>query len=734
MKLHMLLSTTLATGLLLAAPAQAQDAASEGATSRTASEPGNDVIVTAQRREESAENVGIALSVISGDDLVRRGVVNINQLQYQTPGLEAVPAFGGGQPQFRLRGVGFDDYASNNASPVGVYVDEVAKPYPIQTQGLLFDIARVEVLRGPQGTLYGRNTTGGAINFVTNRPTDEFSAGVDAEYGRFDLFRAEGFVSGPIAGEVKARIAAVTEQGGGFQFNRVTGAKLGDADRWGVRGQLAFDSGPFNLLLQAQYGEDHSEAAGLYLFRPLGTTPADRNPRATGWGASAAYAALLGINRDTKPFRDNDTFAASANLSYDLGGATLSSISAYETFNRREYNDWDATAAAQAGTFFGSKVDVFSQEIRLASDGDGPLRWLVGGYYANEKLRDRFYSDFVDSLGFIALTTYRQKAETTAGFAQLEYTLSPMVKLVGGVRVEHEERNLINLRTATLPVVGIGTGGDSSIDYTRVSGKAGVELRPSAGSLFYANVSHGVKSGAFTTYNTLTTSQIAAVSPESLWAYEVGTKNSVANDRLELNAAFFYYDYRDQQVQSAIYDTTYGAVGKIVNAPRSHIFGGEAEIVLRPASRLTISQGIGIRKGQFDRFVDLDIPASSAAGAARFVDRRGQDQGFPKVSYVGSVAYDARLGDLTVTPAVDYSFRDALQPPLLGPVYKVDPYWLVNATLTVSPSNGWWSIGVYGRNIFDKKYDLTRNFFLGGIDIAAPGRPASYGVRLRVKY
>ena len=127
-------------------------------------------------------------------------MIKVNQLQYNTPSLEVVPAFGSGQPEFRLRGVGFDDYGSNNTSTVGVYVDDVALTVPAQTQGNLFDIQRVEVLRGPQGTLYGRNTTGGAVNFITNKPTDDFTAGLTAEYDSHNEFNAEGYVSGPISG------------------------------------------------------------------------------------------------------------------------------------------------------------------------------------------------------------------------------------------------------------------------------------------------------------------------------------------------------------------------------------------------------------------------------------------------------------------------------------------------------------------------------------------------------
>ena len=711
-------------GLVLFAPPVAAQA-DAGASAESP-----EIVVTAERRVARADKVPIALSVLDGATLAGRGVTNINQLQYQTPGLEAVPAFGGGQPQFRLRGVGFDDYAANNASPVGIYVDQVAKPFPVQTQGLLFDLARVEILRGPQGTLYGRNTTGGAINFLTARPTATFSAGVDADYGSFDLLRAEGFVSGPIGGGWRARLSAATEQGGGFQHDRASGRSLGDADRIGARGQLAYTGGALDLLVEGQYGRDKSEATGLYLFAPLGTTPADTDHRATGWGASAPFAALIGKRADSKPFRDNHTASISANATIDLGAAKLTSITAWEHFRRREYNDWDATAQALAGTFFGSDARTFSQEFRLASAADTGTRWIVGGYFADERLRDHFDSDFQQSLGFLALTSYRQRARTVAGFGQLDLPVDAKLTLTGGARIEHERRRLDDFTTTTQPLIGLGVVGASGRQsFTQLTGKLAANYQLDDRTLLYASASRGVKSGGFTAYNTLTPDQLAAFRPEILYAYEAGAKARTADGRLRISGAAFYYDYRQQQVQSAIYDPVYGAVGKIVNAPRSHIYGVEGELTWRPAPGFEITQGLAWRKGKYDTFVDLDIAASTAAGAARSVNRAGQDQGFPHWSYNGAASYRLMLGGSSLTTAVDYAYRGPLQPVLLGPRYRVDAYWLVNATLTFAPEAGQWTLGVYARNLTGTDYDLTRNFFLGGIDIAAPGRPRSFGVR-----
>src|ERR1700722_7988637 len=229
-----------------AAPASANDAGGL-----------EEVVVTAQRRAESAQSVGIALTVLTGSDLAGKAISHVDDLQNAVPSLQVEPAFGSGLPQYRIRGVGFLDYTSNNASPVGVSLDDVAFALPIQSQGQLFDIDRVEVLRGPQGTLYGRNTTGGEINFVTNRPTADFHAGITTEYGSHNEFLGEAFVSGTIADHLTGRLSAATEQGGAWQRDRLSGASLGNKDKEAVRLQLQFDpTEALNFRLSAHLSED----------------------------------------------------------------------------------------------------------------------------------------------------------------------------------------------------------------------------------------------------------------------------------------------------------------------------------------------------------------------------------------------------------------------------------------------------------------------------------------------
>jgi iron complex outermembrane receptor protein len=705
------------------------------------------VIVTAQRREQSAQDVGVALSVISGDQLAARGVNTVNQLQFATPSLEITPQFGSGQPSFRLRGVGFDDYASNNSSTVGVSVDEVAYPIQAQTQGLLFDIARVEVLRGPQGTLYGRNTTGGAINFITNRPTNTLSAGVTAEYDSNEEFKAEGFVSGPVSDTLSGRLAFVTDQGGAWQKNRATGEKLGDKDTTSVRGQLAWTpSDKVDFLLSAHAGYDKSDPTGLYLFNPLGynaslpTIPADGSRKNTGWGGSSAFATLTGIATNAKPFHDTKSHGASLRAHTETDAVDFVSITSVERLKRKEYNDWDASQYAYAGTYFDTDAKVFSQELRASSKTEGPLQWLVGGYYSRETIDEAFYSDFYQSLLFDTRTTYSQKVRSASVFGQLEYALSDKLKVVAGQRGENEKRQQFDFVTAGVfapgaPPINFSPTDDKELKNKSVTGKLALEYKPVDGVLLYASVSKGTKSGGFTSYNRGDAAAVDGFKPETLWAYEAGFKSSFADNTVQLNGSVFYYDYKNQQIQSAIYDINNGPIGAIVNAQKSHIYGGELELTWRPVSALRIGQSLGYKTGKFDKYLnDLDIPASVAAKRAVFIDRTGAKVGFPPLSYNGDISYTWAVGDFEVEAQGNYAFHDKTKPLLLGSRYDVDSYWLANASVTLSPAQGPWALTAFARNVFNTKYDLTRNFFLPLIDIAAPGQPATYGLRAQYRF
>ncbi|HEX3603343.1 MAG TPA: TonB-dependent receptor [Steroidobacteraceae bacterium] len=714
-----------------------------GLAAARSSSPGDsgleEIVVTAQRRAESAQSVGIAMSVLSGESLADKSISYVNDLQNAVPSLQVEPAFGSSQPQFRLRGVGFIDYTSNNTSPVGVSLDGVAFALPIQTQGQLFDIDRVEVLRGPQGTLYGRNTTGGEINFISNRPTAEPHAGFSLEYGTHNELNAEGFVSGRLAEGLLGRLSVAAEQGGAWQRNRVTGQSLGDKDKIALRGQLQWDpSEALNFRLGVHGARDKSDEQGLYLLQTYipGSGPpiaADTSRYATGWALNPAFAKLIGIDAGSKPGLNNGNDGVDLTANIDFGGAKLTSISAYDKLIRREYGDWDATQFNDSDEYLNSGLNVFSQELRLASSR-GAFDWVAGVFYSNEDLHENFYSDLTDRLGGIAVTTYEQAGNSVGVFAQGNYQLTESLKATLGVREDHESRELIGLNTAFLPGAPSLTGGalGGSITSNLPSGKAELDYKPLSGTLLYASISRGVKSGGFTAHNTVTAPSADPFEPEKLTAYEAGVKSDVTST-LRVDASAFFYRYRDQQILGKVFDdTSQSFIGRFVNA-NSRISGGEVDLEWRPLAGFSVSQYAGFAEGYYTGKL-LNAPLDPALPP---VDYNGRPESFPKWSYGGDAGYSWVLGGFSLTAESNYSFHDAYsQFFLLGSNdFTIPRYWLANVNLSLAPESGApWTVTLWGRNIFDRSYDITRNFFLPSSEVAAAGEPTTVGIRLTYKY
>ncbi|MEI8297496.1 MAG: TonB-dependent receptor [Pseudomonadota bacterium] len=736
------------SGVLAAAAAAAVPAIDTGRL--------EEVVVTAQRRAESAQDVGIALSVLSVDSLKDAGVANVNDLQNATPSLEVEPAFGSGQPQFRLRGVGFIDYTSNNSSPVGVSVDGVALPFPIQTQGQVFDVSRIEVLRGPQGTLYGRNTTGGAVNFISNRPTRELHAGADVEFGSHNALVTEAFLSGPLGESLSGRIAVAAEQGGAWQRNRATGEELGDKDKLAARVQLLWTiSDGTDVRLSLHSSKDKSDAYGLQLFSSFTPAPtdgegvplfpnlaADTSPYATGWSLRPAFAQAVGISPNSKPGVNNTNNGASLDVNVDLGAATLTSITAYNKLARHELNDWDATAYIESDVYFESDAKSFSQEVRIASKPAATLDWLAGLYYGDDKLHEQFNNDFAQRLGGAARTEYSQTGKSFGLFGQTGYKFTDKLKGVLGLRYEHEKRELEGLTTlfavgdppnfadvaSAANPTGLTfdlSGGSQSRSLTNsdVSGKIGLEYQLAPRDLLYATISRGTKSGGFTAHNTLTPHAVDGFKPETLTALEVGVKSEFSST-LRLNASVFHYEYRDQQILSKIFDPfSQSDVGRFINAPKSRIDGIEVELEWHPLQGLDISQYVGYKKGKFTETI------FNSSG----VDFNGHDIDFPKTSYGGQLAYTLAVGKYNLRAETNYSYHDKYpQLFLLGPVFTNDSYWLANASVTLSPqAEASWGVSLWVRNLTDQKYYLTKNYFLPNTNVAAAGEPTTFGVRLK---
>ncbi len=445
-----------------------------------------EVIVTAQKHEQSANDVGITMTVISADRLRDLGVESADQLAQSTPGLTVNNVAPTGIPVYSLRGVGFQDFSTGGSSTVGLYVDEINIPYAVMSRGVLFDVERVEVLKGPQGDLYGRNTTAGQINFISRKPTKDFDAGIHASYGSYETLDVEGYVSGPLSDRVEGRLAAKTIQSGkGWQESLTTNDKLGKQDISAVRGFLDFhlsDSATleFNLHYVKDKSENQAPAAfngeeiGLptVAFAPhnplqnytsdlvtLTSTPpwfAGHDATEADW--SNSYTSVItGTTWNIRPKRDNELKGASVRLSWDFDGVNLTSLTGYDKFDRVEAFEGDGGSFIDTSNINTTNINVFSEELRFSGKTDR-LLWIGGLYYSKDNLDEIYHFFMPDSVyGNASIpwdvlpfelapileldTKYKQHSDSKGVFGHVEWSMTDRWKLTAGLRYTDESRD-----------------------------------------------------------------------------------------------------------------------------------------------------------------------------------------------------------------------------------------------------------------------------------------------------
>ena len=445
-----------------------------------------EVVVTAQKREQSANDIGIAITTFTGQQIRELGILSADDIAMYTPGVTVNETAATGVPLYTIRGVGFQDYSTAASSTVGLYFDEVAMPYTVMTRGLLFDTNRVEILKGPQGDLYGRNTTAGQINFISNAPTDEFTAGITASYGSYSSFDTEGYVSGGLSDNTRGRLAfRYVKSNEGWQESTVGDDELGRDDVIALRGTLESDlSDTLRAKLIVSYVDDQSENTantaydgsdiGLNQFLaphlpldqyliPGGSNVGETPPfYSTGDNTKAGWtnsytSPITGKTFDIRPQRDNQTTNLALRLDWDLEGMTLTSITGYSDFQRVEANDWDGGFYNDSSNINTTDLQVFSQELRLSGESDR-LNWVAGLYYSYDDMDEYYHyfmSDSLYGLGGVAFgiqpfagapileldTKYQQETESAAIFGHAEYDLTDELTFVIGARYTDETRD-----------------------------------------------------------------------------------------------------------------------------------------------------------------------------------------------------------------------------------------------------------------------------------------------------
>lgn len=764
------------------------------AIAQTAAVSLEEVVVTAQRRSENMDSIGISIAAFGEDQLDDLGFAEVGDVALMTPGVNLTETGVTGVPVYTIRGVGFDDYSSNSSSTVGIYLDEVSLPYPTMTRGPQFDLERIEILKGPQGTLYGRNTTGGAINLISNKPTQDFEAGFTLGYGRFDTLQAEGYVSGGLSEAVRGRLAASYSQSdeGWQRSSSRPGDTLGEVDRWAVKGALEFDLGDAaSVLLRAHSYQDDSDnpAPQYFAYVPLvpelaeyfpPPDPADqpdlRDNRSADWSG------------EFTPQRDNRGEGISATLNWDFGNVQLTSISAYEGFERLESNDWDGTSIENLDVVFDTEIEVYSQELRLAGDIGSNVNWVAGVYYSKDSVSESWLAKGSEATIYQGVfgavdTRYEQDSETLAGFGQLDWQFTDTLRATAGLRYTEEERDFsgcsydvdgglsflysqvdlgpipgfadhfflsssalgpgdcVTIDTASAsyeidPVTGETSAysGESGVfrdseDYSNVSGKLGLDWTPNDDTLVYASISRGFKSGGYNGAGVSTWGQLEPYSEEELTAYEVGVKASLAERSVNLRAATFLYDYSDKQIIGVVADDVFGLLTQIVNVPESDIWGAEAELEWQASEGLYLRAGASWLDSEVSDFIGLD-------GTGTVTDFEGRDLAqMPQWQFTGQAEYRTAISDtLYARVGLDVSYSDEYQSAIdPADIYHIPSYTVWNARVGIGSEEGAWEVLLWGRNITDEYYYTSANIS-NDYWFRATGAPMMWGVQLTMDF
>ena len=704
-----------------------------------------EVVVTAQKRSENIQEVSISMTAITGDDIRRFGFEDAVQVAEQIPNFNVDGAFGpGGPPQLSIRGVTVLDFSDSNESSVSMYFDEVYEGTTSGQTAQLFDIGRVEVLRGPQGTLYGRNTTGGVVHFVSNQPTEEFDMGMSFQYGSFNQKIVEGHVSGALSDNFRSRVAVKYNEDDGYQENVATGTDFAETEVFAIRGLFDWDVSE-NMMISGKvhYSDSDSTHPGYGFYGTLDPVTGERCSLQRIENSECANSAGL---RDPDPdpkhiYSEFDSmpnkveiYGGSVKINWDAEHFNFVSITGYETVDKALREDCDGGSVAAPncyGDWTGETDYQVTQELRFSGQY-GSADWIIGGfYYADEKFITVVVPPF-GGFGSYATT----EAESWAVFAQADVRISDTVTLITGVRYTEEDRDLIDLAVVTGGLGGTTQGVpflgplSDTLSTEKTTGKVGLEWQQSENMMLYASVSTGFKSGVFNTTLLSEPNQRGPVGEESITSYEIGAKSTWMNGRARLNVSGFYYDYKDFQA-SAVSLIGGLPISRFINAGDVTMYGAEFEMEFLPVENLELKLGVGLLDTEFDATPDVAIAGTPVDGKETPVS--------PAVSLNGLARYTHGLGTMgSAAFQVDFSWKDDL---FFGP--DNDPFESQDAFALVNLRAGWLSqdekyeVSAFVKNVFDKEYNLFgfisgSSAFTGAYKVW--GRPRWAGVKIGVNF
>lgn len=739
------------------------------------------IIVTAQKRSQSVNEVPMTVTALSVDTLNDLGVSSVADLAKVTPGLRYTQS-SYSTPIYSIRGIGFNEMSLGAKPTVSVYVDEAPLPFGQLTPIASLDVERVEVLKGPQGTLFGQNSTGGAINYIAAKPTDTFSSGLDLGYGSFSAFEGSGFVSGPISGTLRGRVAMKVEQGGDWQRSYTRDDRLGSKDRFAARGMLEWtpsESLVVNLSLSGFKDKSDNQATQYAYFTPFKQNILEQYvPEALTYPLAPRDSRAADWSQDFRPRRDNSLLQATLRADYSLSDQlTLTSISAYSDYDDDNVVDPDGVTLEGNSQHARGFIRSFNQEFRLTGEAGESVRYVLGANYEDDTVFQSNMGYFADNSNAYALAVFggayrgvhdrsRQEIDSSAVFANVEFELNPSLTLHAGGRYTEYNidftgctadpgdgvvgtlftryANYVRRLQGAGPIADIQPGAcftlDSSFSPVEVardfkesntSWRTGLDWTPSDGLLLYVNAGKGYKAGSFPLLPTSMDEQMTPVTQESVMAYEAGIKASLLDRTLQVNGALFYYDYQDKQIRARTKVPIFGQLERLINVPESKVKGAELQVYWRPMLGLTLNLGA--------TYVDSEVTRGVAGiydAFANPVELEGEQ--FPLTSKweaFGDVLYEWELSS-TLEAFIGGSI--AYQGKSNGNFgsdsrFDIPDYTLLDLRAGLASPDGSWRAWIWGRNVTDEYY-WTNADRIGDRSIRFAGQPATFGASVSLRW
>jgi iron complex outermembrane receptor protein len=661
-----------------------------------------EVIVTAQKRSESVQDIPLAVTALSSEMLDERGIVDIASMAASVPGMNFSQA--GNNTRITVRGIGTENTTVTGDPGVALHIDGVYQARSSAGNVLFYDLARVEVLRGPQGTLYGRNATGGSINLISNPPVEEFGAQIEGQIGDYNQRRVRGVVNAPVMDEkLLLRFSGQYENRDGYYEDLTPGADdLTDVDAVNTRAQaLYLLSDNIEALLSFNYATDKGAGPGAKALGPYPLPP--------------GLVANLLVNATPNPSdpwkirtngiadRDNSRKGSYLTINWDMGAVALKSISAWQDNDVDTFRDVDLSDADIFNETSKQDSTQYSQEVHLTSTGGGDWEWVTGLFWMTEETNAEFwYTDMGAGLstypffptidvGLPEPTYFGNDSTTTTdtfgAFGQASYHIYDNLSVTAGLRYSYDKKKSdIFRKEFTAPAA---TSFKKDDDWNKTTWKLGVDWNVTEESMLYASVSTGFKSGGFL--------QIEAAEPydeETVTAYEIGSKNRFFDNRLQANISAYYYDYKDMQLR------TIRDLNSIVsNAGESEIKGIEVELTAQPTDALQLTANFAFTNAEFTDYTadDPQVPGLEPEDLSGNSLPRSPDS---TVNLSAAYSWDFDFGSLTAS--ADYFWSDKVY---FGPFNvseeSQDSYHRTGARLSFNSADDTWYVAAAVSNIED---------------------------------